>query len=138
MMGEAAHDNPSGRGPLPRIVVVGTCASGKTSLARELARLGIPVRVCGQEHSAIRDLWRKLEPDILVALEIDLPTLRARRHEMWPEPLYAVQRHRLASAVSAADLVIDTRVVTPVEAAIVVRRFLADHCGWAASPEAPS
>lgn len=108
----------------PTIVIVGPCASGKTSLARELAKSGIPVRICGQEHSSIRDLWRKLDPDILVALAIDLPTLRARRHDLWPEPLYVVQQQRLASAFATADLVIDTSRVTPDEAAAMVRCYL--------------
>lgn len=108
----------------PTVVIVGPCASGKSSLARELAKSGIPVRICGQEHSSIRELWRKLEPDVLVALAIDLPTLRERRHEMWPEPLYVVQQQRLASAFATADLVIDTTRVTPGEAADLVRQHL--------------
>ena len=110
----------------PTIVVVGPCASGKTSLARELAKSGIPVRICGQEHSSIRDLWRTLQPDVLVALAIDLSTLRARRHEQWPEPLFVVQQQRLASAFASADLVIDTTRVTPGEAAALVLQHL-DH-----------
>lgn len=119
-----AYGTPLNNRRKPTIVVVGPCASGKTSLARELAKSGIPVRICGQEHSSIRDLWRKLHPDVLVALAIDLPTLRARRHEQWPESLYVVQQQRLASAFATADLVIDTSRVTPGEAAAMVRRHL--------------
>lgn len=100
--------------------------------------MGIAVRVCGQEHSSIRELWRKLEPDILVALEIDLATLRSRRHELWPERLYGVQRQRLASAIEAADLVIDTRVMAPAEAAAIVQRFLAREPRWLTRGEAPN
>lgn len=119
-----AERTPFSHSGRPTIVIVGPCASGKTSLARELEKSGIPVRICGQEHSSIRDLWKKLDPDVLVALAIDLPTLRARRHELWPEPLYVVQQQRLASAFATADLVIDTSRVTPGEAAAMVRRHL--------------
>lgn len=106
------------------IVLVGPCASGKTTLARELGKSGVAVRICGQEHSSIRELWRLMEPDVLVALAIDLPTLRARRHPGWPEALFATQLGRLATAYDAADLVIDTRVATPDEAAGLVLRHL--------------
>lgn len=137
-MTEGADRKSAACDQLPRIVIVGTCASGKTALARELAKMGIAVRVCGQEHSSIRELWRKLEPDILVALEIDLATLRSRRHELWPERLYGVQRQRLASAIEAADLVIDTRVMAPAEAAAIVQRFLAREPRWLTRGEAPN
>lgn len=113
----------------PTIVLVGPCASGKTTLAKELGKAGIPVRICGQEHSSIRELWRTMEPDVLVALSIDLPTLRARRHESWPENLFSVQQRRLASAYATADLVIDTRRESPERAADLVRHHLTRHHG---------
>lgn len=137
-MAGLAEQLPLNDGRIPTIVVVGPCASGKTTLARELAKAGIPARICGQEHSSIRELWRKMEPDILVALAIDLPTLRARRHDRWPESLYSVQQQRLASAFATADLVIDTSRVTPGQAAAMVRQLL-DHGGGAVEPnERPS
>lgn len=137
-MSAFADQTPVDTGTLPTIVLVGPCASGKTTLARELAKSGIPVRICGQEHSSIRELWRTLDPDILVALVIDLPTLRARRHEHWPEHLYSVQRRRLASAVATADLVIDTTRVSPAQAAAMVQHHLNRDRGSAAFPERSS
>lgn len=113
--------------PPPTIVLVGPCASGKSTLAHELEEVGIVVRVCGQEHSSIRDLWRKMNPDVLVALSIDLPTLRSRRHGEWPETLFAVQQRRLASAFACADLVIDTRRESPRRAAQLVQRYLRER-----------
>lgn len=95
--------------PDPRkIVLVGPCASGKTTLAHRLQAHGHEVRVCGQEHSGIRDFWRHMHPDVLIALDVDLATLRQRRSAAWPESLYNVQRGRLASAFAAADIVVDS------------------------------
>ena len=91
-----------------KIVLVGPCASGKTTLAHHLKVHGHHVRVCGQEHSGIRDLWRHMDPDVLIALDVDLATLRQRRSAEWPEHLYLVQRGRLASAFAAADIVVDS------------------------------
>ena len=91
-----------------RIVVVGPCASGKSTLANRLRGLGLDARVCGQEHSAIEHLWKRLEPDILVALDVDLRTIRARRDPFWSASLYRTQLRRLSSAFQAADLSIDS------------------------------
>lgn len=103
-------DDPAGRknAPLHRIVVVGPCASGKSTLVERLKAEGLDARASGQEHSAVRDLWAKLEPDMLVALDIDLETLRARRSPDWPEDIYLRQRERLRHAFEVADLVIDS------------------------------
>jgi hypothetical protein len=73
-----------------------------------LKAAGLDARASGQEHSAVRDLWAKLEPDLLVALDIDLETLRARRSPDWPEGIYLRQRERLRHAFEVADLVIDS------------------------------
>ena len=102
------------------IVVVGPCASGKTTLVNELREAGIRARVCGQEHSSVRNLWAKMQPDLLVVLDIDLATLRQRRSPHWPETIYQTQRQRLRGAFDAADLVIDTVVTSPQAAAAQV------------------
>ena len=102
-------DVPGERGPDPRhVVVVGPCASGKSTLVAALRRLGYRATVCGQEHSEIPTLWRRSDPDVLVALDVDLPTLRQRRGDDWPEWLYRVQHRRLREAAAAADLRLDT------------------------------
>lgn len=91
-----------------RIVVVGPCASGKSTLARALTDAGYDAKVCGQEHSGVQDLWRRLEGDVLVALDLDIETLRHRRGKSWSRDLLARQHERLAGAYAAADLIIDS------------------------------
>lgn len=94
----------------PRVVVVGTCASGKSTLVAELRERGIDAYVCAQEHSEVSNLWNHANPDFVVLLEVDLETIRRRRRSpTWPETIYEAQRRRLLAARSAADLVIDTR-----------------------------
>jgi GTPase SAR1 family protein len=103
-----SQDHDTVEGGRPRVVVVGPCASGKTTLVSNLKAAGVDARVSGQEHSAVRNLWRRLNPDVLVALDVDLDTLRERRDPAWSASLYDVQRGRLAGAFEAADVVIDT------------------------------
>ena len=105
-----------------RVVVVGPCASGKTTLVRGLRRLGYEAIVCGQEHSEIPTLWQHAQPDVVVALDVDLPTVRKRRGEDWPEWLYRVQQRRLRAALAAADVRVDT---SALDEEAVLRRVAA-------------
>ena len=104
----AEQDRSSDQPGSPRIVVVGPCASGKTTLVRGLRRLGYDAAVCGQEHSDIPTLWRHTGPDIVIALHAELATIRQRRGSAWPEGRYHRQNERLASAREAASIRIDT------------------------------
>ena len=109
--------------PPPRIVVVGPCASGKSTLVSGLRAQGFDALVSGQEHSEIPHLWQRTEPDYVIALDVDLPTIRRRRADMsWPAWLFAVQQRRLRNAMAAASLVIDT---TQHDAGDVLTRALA-------------
>jgi deoxyadenosine/deoxycytidine kinase len=92
----------------PKIVVVGACASGKSTLAERLRGLGYDAAVCAQEHSEIPTLWRRSEPDVVVYLDIDLATIRARRGEDWPETIYQTQLRRLQAARAGADVIVDS------------------------------
>jgi hypothetical protein len=91
-----------------RIVVVGPCASGKSTLVAALRARGYDARVCGQEHSEIPTLWRHANPDVLVSLGVDLAAVRKRRGQSWPGWLHERQVARLATAAAAADIAIDT------------------------------
>jgi hypothetical protein len=102
-------------GVQPRIVVVGTCASGKSTLVAALCQYGYDAHSCAQEHSAIPDLWKHLSPDLLVYLDVDLKTVRRRRSPMWPEPIFKAQCERLSRARVFADIVIDTEKNGPDE-----------------------
>ncbi|GBD18809.1 Shikimate kinase [bacterium HR27] len=105
-----------------RIVLVGPCGAGKSTIARELSCRGLDVVVVGQEHSIIRDLWRRPNPDLVVFLDASLETVRARRGPDWPEWLYRTEQERLATARAHADLVLETGKLTIEE---VVERILA-------------
>ena len=105
-----------------RIVLVGPCGSGKTTIAERLREHGVDAVAVGQEHSIIRDLWRRPEPDLVVFLDASLSVIRERRGDDWPEWLYCVELERLADARAHADLVVDTGRYS-VEA--VVQRVLA-------------
>ena len=117
----------------PRVVVIGPCASGKSTLVAGLRRLGFAAAACGQEHSEIPTLWRHTDPDIVVALEVDLDTIRERRDASeWPDWLYAAQRRRLRQAEAAATLHVDT---TRFDAAAVLE-LVASYLGEEISTEA--
>ena len=91
-----------------RVVVVGVCASGKTTLVNRLRALGIEAFNVAQEHSGIREFWRKRQPDVLVLLDVTLPVIRQRRDVPWGEERLSIQRERLLSARTNADLYIQT------------------------------
>jgi hypothetical protein len=92
----------------PRVVVVGHCGSGKSTLVARLRERGIDAVTSAQEHSIVSDLWRRRGADLLIYLDIDLDGIRRRRGKHWPESIYRVQETRLAGAREAADLVINT------------------------------
>ena len=112
----AEADRPSGARVTPtesrKIVVVGPCAAGKSTLVAALRELGYDAHASGQEHSEIAMLWQHSHPDVLIALEVDISAVRERRGGSWPEWLHDRQVRRLAAASRAADLAIDTTAIT--------------------------
>jgi energy-coupling factor transporter ATP-binding protein EcfA2 len=96
-----------------KIVVVGPCASGKSTLVAALRTLGYDAHVSGQEHSEIATLWQHSQPDVLIALDADITAVRDRRGDAWPEWLHDLQVQRLADASRAANLAIDTTTLSP-------------------------
>lgn len=106
----------------PKIVVVGPCAAGKSTLVEALQARGYDAHVTSQEHSAISSLWQHSHPDVLIALEVDIAAVQERRGDDWPAWLHNLQVQRLRAASEAADLTIDT---TNLEPQVVVDRVLA-------------
>ena len=96
-----------------KIVVVGPCASGKSTLVAALRTLGYDAHVSGQEHSEIATLWQHSLPDVLIALDADITAVRDRRGDSWPEWLHDLQVQRLADASRSANLAIDTTTLSP-------------------------
>jgi hypothetical protein len=113
----AEADRPGGARITPtesrKILVVGPCAAGKSTLVTALRELGYDAHASGQEHSEIAMLWQHSHPDVLIALEVDISAVRDRRGGSWPEWLHDRQVRRLAAASRAADLAIDTTGISP-------------------------
>lgn len=107
-----------------RIVVVGPCGSGKTTLVDHLRGRGYDARVIAQEHSIVRDLWQKRDPDVVVALNLDLATLRKRRSPSWSADIFQKQQERLRDAFAAADVCINTTQHGVDEAVSIVTEWL--------------
>ncbi len=123
---------------LPRLAIVGPCSSGKSTLAHALKSLGFEVRQPAQEHSYVRDMWRKLSrPDLLIYLDVDYPTSRQRRPHLdgGPERLRE-QQARLAHARTHANFYLDTSALTPAEVQSIVVTFL-HQLGLSVPPAPP-
>lgn len=98
------------------IVVVGPCASGKTTLVRGLWARGFAgARVVAQEHSGVPDLWKmRGQPNVLIYLDARLETIAARqRRTDWTPEYLSEQLRRLHSAWAACDLYLSTDELTP-------------------------
>lgn len=101
-------DGPGHADDRRTVVVVGPCAAGKTTLVDALVARGYQAYAVAQEHSIIRDLWARRDPDVLIALDLDLAVVRERRSPTWSADIYEKQHERLQPAFAAADMLIDT------------------------------
>jgi hypothetical protein len=106
-----------GEAVVPRVAVVGPCAAGKSTLVAALRERGYDAHAVGQEHSGVPYLWRLGEPDLLIFLDVDIPTTGRRRNSAWPADLYETQQARLANAREHAALYLDTSPLTAREVA---------------------
>lgn len=109
----------------PLIAIVGPCASGKSSLVRQLEALGYNVRHVAQDHSYVPDMWRRLtDPDLLIYLDVELSTIARRRRISWGERYLADERHRLRHARQHCDFYLVTDDLTEEEVLEQVVAFL--------------
>jgi deoxyadenosine/deoxycytidine kinase len=110
-----------------KIVVVGVCAAGKTTLVNGLIAHGFAsARLAPQEHSGVRDLWAwRGRPEVLVYLDAQAATMnRRQRRSDWTEGARAEQVARLAGARRACDLYLPTDDLTIPRVLEIVLRFL--------------
>ena len=108
-----------------RILVVGPCGAGKTTLAHSLHALGIEVRQIAQEHSFIPDLWRRgTAPDVLIFLDASFETCTVRKRFKWIERDYLEQQRRLTDARSRCHFYLATDSLTPMEVRERVAAYL--------------
>lgn len=98
------------------IGIVGPCAAGKSTLIEGLNQAGYTTRHIAQEHSYVKDMWKRLtNPDILVFLDAAYPTTISRRNLDWSEADWQEQQRRLAHAREHADIYIQTDSLTREE-----------------------
>jgi deoxyadenosine/deoxycytidine kinase len=110
------------------IGIVGVCASGKSTLIKELEARGYRVRHIAQEHSYVKDMWKRItHPDILIFLDASYQTTRHRRQQDWTEADWAEQQHRLRHARIYADFYLNTDALTPEQVLERVIEFLAEY-----------
>ena len=118
-------DKPASK---PLIGIVGVCASGKSTLVKGLETHGYRVRHIAQEHSYVKDMWKRItNPDVLIFLDADFPTTLTRRKSDWTEANYNEQQHRLRHAREHADLYLDTTPLPPEKVLERILQFLNDH-----------
>lgn len=130
MQGRKEHEGATAEAPLC-IAVVGPCASGKSTLLEALRAAGYDARHPAQEHSFVKDMWKRLvDPDLLIYLDVDYAASRRRRPTQDPgEDGLAEQRRRLAHARAHADLYLDTSVMTAEDVQTTVLRWLEEIAG---------
>jgi len=112
-----------------QIVIVGPCASGKTTLVRGLWTRGFAgARVVAQEHSGVLDLWKmRGQPDVLIYLDARLETIAARqRRADWTTEYLSEQLRRLHGAWLACDLYLPTDELNPHEVLDRAIKFLSN------------
>ena len=112
-----------------RIVVVGPCASGKSTLVSNLRRLGYNIHSCAQEHSGVLRLWKvRCRADVLIHLDAELETIARRQNRTdWTATRLDAQHRRLADARAHCDLNLGTDDLSREQVATVVDAFLRER-----------
>jgi molybdopterin-guanine dinucleotide biosynthesis protein len=120
---ESAQDDKPDSPPL--IGVVGVCASGKSTLIARLKERGYRAKHIAQEHSYVKDMWKRLtHPDVLIFLDASHPVTLQRRRLDWTEADWAEQQRRLIHAREHTDFYLDTDELTIEQVLEAVIRFI--------------
>lgn len=107
------------------IGVVGVCAAGKSTLIGGLEMRGYRARHIAQEHSYVKDMWKRItNPDVLIFLDASYPITVQRRKLNWLEADWAEQQRRLSHAREHATFYIQTDGHSAEQVLGEVLRFL--------------
>jgi len=108
-----------------RVVLVGICGSGKTTLAQGLRQLGYEAKICAQEHSEVPYMWQVLSrPDVLIYLDASEQVIRQRGERHYVVGYVEEQRRRLAHARAHCDYYLMTDDLSTAEVLASVVAFL--------------
>lgn len=91
-----------------KILLLGICASGKTTIAKSLTKQGYDVGVCSQEHSQNPQLWRRQNADFVVVLDCQKSTAEKRRQKKMNLRAYQEQKQKLLDARDHCHLFLPT------------------------------
>jgi shikimate kinase len=117
-----------------RVVLVGICGSGKTTLAQGLRKLGYEVRECGQEHSEVPYMWQVISrPDVLIYLDASEAVIYRRGERHYVPGYVEEERRRLAHARAHCDLYLSTDDLSTAEVLARAVAFL-EHRTTATGP----
>ena len=95
------------------IGIVGPCAAGKSTLISSLREIGYSCKHIAQEHSYVKDMWKRIgNPDILIYLDVSYPLSLERRRMNWTEDEFNQQIHRLKHAKEHADFYLNTDLLS--------------------------
>jgi len=109
----------------PLVGIVGVCASGKSTLIAGLEAHGIRTRHIAQEHSYVKDMWKRItNPDILIFLDASYPVTLKRRQFNWTEEDWAEQQRRLIHARLCANLYVNTDELSIEQVMKIVITFI--------------
>jgi deoxyadenosine/deoxycytidine kinase len=99
-----------------RIVVVGPCGAGKSTLAENLSIHGYSARQVTQEHSYVPNMWKLLsKPHILIYLDASFEACTLRKRFNWRLEEFAEQIRRLSHARQHCDIYLLTDDLSPEE-----------------------
>ena len=121
------HTSPAANPSSPRVVVVGVCSAGKSTLVANLNAAGYNARAVSQEHSYVPSLWQRSRPDVLIYLDAALPTIKQRRRPNWQQPMLDAEHARLRDAREHCHLYVATDALTPEEVAAKAVSYLRSY-----------
>ncbi len=138
-MTEVRYESSKPAFPTKGIVLVGVCASGKTTASQGLAKCGITARAVAQEHSMISNLYQRSGPGLVVVLVASWGTVHRRRRLAWDRDFYRIEWNRLTRARQDAKLILHTDSLTREAVVAAIVRWWDREMGldrlWASHPE---